>query len=144
MKHSDISAALDALGEKYGITQLHRPNYSGGRVHIQLTTIDRPVIGISLDEAIFTLKNRDELSDILHKHFDNVSKLLCGAGIVNACTSGREPTFQLDAMPIETRREVCDALARVFLDLSKGDELKPEREWLHRRLGLFAVPEVAP
>lgn len=144
MKHADISAALDALAAQLGIAQLHRPNYAGGRVNVQLTTTDRPVIGLSLDDALFTLTDRDTLADKLEEHFENAANLLCGAQIVSACTSGREPKFQLDAMPLELRREVCDTLARVFLELAAGDELKAEREWLHRRLGLFAVPaEVA-
>lgn len=139
MKHSDISLALDALGEKFGITLKQRPNYSHGRVHLQLTTREQPVIDIDLDEALFSLKDRRELSEQLHASFEDVSKLLCGALIVNAATFGQEPKFMLDALPVDRRREICDALARAFLDLSAGDELKQQREWLHRRLGMFAV-----
>lgn len=141
MKHSDISLALDALGEKFGITLKQRPNYSFGRVHLQLTTREQPVVSIDLDDGIFMLKDRSELSKQLHGAFENVSRLLCGALIVNAATFGQEPKFMLEALPIDRRREICDALARAFLDLSAGEELKPQREWLHRRLGLFAVPE---
>ena len=143
MRHADISAALDALGAEYGITQLHRPNYSGGRVNIQLTTMDRPILGLSIDEAQFSLKDRDSLADMLEERFEDAARLLCGAQIVNSCTCGVEPTFQLEALPLEKRREVCDSLARVFLALSEGDEMKDSREWLHRRLGLFSVPRDA-
>lgn len=140
MKHSDISASMEALAEVFGIALKHRPNYTDGRVHLQLTTAAPPVISISIDEAVFDLRNRDEVSEILRKHFDNASKLLCGASIVNACTNGTEPTFQLDVMPVDTRREVSDALARVFLALTDGEAGKEARAWLQQRLGLFSVP----
>lgn len=143
MRHADISAALDALGKHFGITLKHRPNYSGGRINLQLTPIEQPIVAISFDEGLFELKDRTELSDLLHKHFDNASRLLCGAAIVNACVSGREPSFETEALPVEDRREICDQLGRVFLALAAGDEMKGSREWLHRRLGLFSVPEVA-